>query len=247
MGEETRGFQGYSKRGVPAPDDELTRVGPNTPAGEWLRRSWQPVALSSDLADLPVALDILGEELVLFRDKAGRTGLLNRHCSHRGASLEYGIVMERGIGCCYRRWHYDIDGTLIATPAEPSGRIRDRVVHGAYPTQEYEGLVFAYLGPSAAMPRFPRFDTQAIEGTLAVPFALEAPCKWLQVYENTQDPVHVVYLHTRMIGPQFGAAAGADELSEFGAIVVDSLIETAGQSAQCRRARLERLLAERHR
>ena len=155
--------------------------------------------------------------------------------------------MERGIGCCYRRWHYDIDGTLIATPAEPSDRIRDRVVHGAYPTQEYEGLVFAYLGPSAAMPRFPRFDTQAIEGTLAVPFALEAPCNWLQVYENTQDPVHVVYLHTRMIGPQFGAAAGADELSEFGAIVVDSLIETAGQSAQCRRARLERLLAERHR
>ena len=215
MGEETRGFQGYSKRDVPGPDDELTRVGPNTPGGEWLRRSWQPVALSSDLADLPFALDILGEELVLFRDKGGRTGLLNRHCSHRGASLEFGIIMERGIACCYHGWHYDIDGTLIATPAEPSDRIRDRVVHGAYPTREHEGLIFAYLGPPAAMPPFPRFDTQAIEGTLAVPFALETPCNWLQVYENTEDPVHVVYLHTRMSGPQFGAASGAEQVIDY--------------------------------
>ena len=215
MGEEARGFQGYAKRDVPAPDDELTRVGPNTPAGEWLRRSWQPVALSSDLADLPVALDILGEELVLFRDKAGRTGLLNRHCSHRGASLEFGIIMERGIACCYHGWHYDIDGTLIATPAEPNDRIKERVVHGAYPTREHEGLIFAYLGPPAAMPSFPRFDTQAIDGTLAVPFALVTPCNWLQVYENTQDPVHVVYLHTRMSGPQFGAASGADQVIDY--------------------------------
>ena len=210
-----RGFRGYEKRDVPAPDPVLTHVGPDTPCGEWLRRSWQPVAMAIELSDLPLPVRILGEDLVVFRDKSGRTGLLHRHCSHRGASLEYGIIMERGIACCYHGWHYDIDGTLIDTPTEPTARIKDRVVHGAYPTFEFAGIVFAYLGPPDLTPPFPEFDTQAIADTEAVPFSLVTPCNWLQVYENTQDPVHVVYLHTRMTGAQFGDASGAEQEIEY--------------------------------
>jgi len=48
-----------------------------------------------------------------------------------------------------------------------------------------------------------------------VPFAIRMPCNWLQVYENTQDPVHVVYLHTRISGAQFGDASGADQAIEY--------------------------------
>ncbi len=211
----SRGFQGYSKRDIPAADPELTRVGPGTPCGEWLRRSWQPVAMTSELRDLPIAIRILGEDLVLFRDKSGSVGLLNRHCSHRGASLEYGIIMEHGISCCYHGWHYAIDGTLIDTPAEPNDRLMQRVVHGAYPTHEWHGIVFAYMGPPDLRPAFPTFDTQRIADTTSVPFSLDTPCNWLQVYENTQDPAHVVYLHTRMTGAQFGDASGADQVIDY--------------------------------
>jgi phenylpropionate dioxygenase-like ring-hydroxylating dioxygenase large terminal subunit len=210
-----RGFRGHEQRDAPAPDPELTAVGPDTPCGEWLRRSWQPVAMASELADLPLPVRILGEDLVLFRDKSGQCGLLHRHCSHRGASLEYGIIMERGIACCYHGWHYDIDGTLLATPAEPNTTLCKRIVHGAYPVREFAGIVFAYLGPAALLPPFPEFDTQAIAGTTAVPFSLVTPCNWLQVYENTQDPVHVVYLHTKMTGAQFGDASGAVQEIEY--------------------------------
>ena len=210
-----RGFIGYHKREVPEPDTELTRVGPGSPCGEWLRRSWQPIALAAELGATPLALRVLGEDLVLFRDRSGRLGLLHRHCSHRGASLEYGIVMERGLSCCYHGWHYDVDGTILATPAEPTDRIRSRLVHGAYPAQEHNGIVFAYLGPPELRPRFPVFDVQHIPDTRSVPFSLETPCNWLQVYENTQDPVHVVYLHTRMSGAQFGDASGADQVLDY--------------------------------
>ena len=123
--------------------------------------------------------------------------------------------MERGLACCYHGWHYDIDGTLIDTPNEPTTRIKDRVVHGAYPTREFAGIVFAYFGPPHLIPAFPEFDTQTIAGTQAVPFSLAIPCNWLQVYENTQDPVHVVYLHTRMTGAQFGDASGAEQEIEY--------------------------------
>ncbi len=70
-------------------NDALTRTGPGTPGGDLLRRYWQPVALASELpaGSAPVPVDLLGEELVLFRDENGRVGLLDRHCCHRGTDL----------------------------------------------------------------------------------------------------------------------------------------------------------------
>ena len=77
----------------------LTRVGAGTPMGELLRRYWHPVALARDLTGgNPVKfVRILGEDLVLFRDKKDRVGLIGDRCCHRGASLSYGRVEERGI------------------------------------------------------------------------------------------------------------------------------------------------------
>jgi hypothetical protein len=54
---------------------ELTLVGPGSPMGELLRRYWHPVGLVGDAALTPKALRVLGEDLVLFRDRRGRPGL----------------------------------------------------------------------------------------------------------------------------------------------------------------------------
>jgi hypothetical protein len=100
---------------------------------------------------------------------------------------------------------------VLDTPGElPGSAVGRGVCQGAYPVHVHDGLVFAYLGPPEARPPFPVYDT-ARAGADAVPFSLEMPCHWLQVFENTQDPVHVVYLHTRMSGQQFGDASGATQ------------------------------------
>src|SRR6266567_5461764 len=85
-------YSAYHHRARPPVDAELTRVGPGTPCGEYLRRFWQPVGLSAELNDLPKAIRIMGEDLVLFRNGQGRVGLLHLHCSHRGTSLEYAQI-----------------------------------------------------------------------------------------------------------------------------------------------------------
>ncbi len=216
MDSDFNAFTGHLKRSIPEPDHELTSVGPDTPCGEWMRRSWQPIAMTSEVGDLPLALRILGEDLVLFRDKSGRLGLLHKHCSHRGASLEYGVIMERGISCCYHGWHFDVDGRILDTPAEPpESQIKNRLRHGAYPLHEFNGLIFAWMGPPSAIVPFPVYDTCTMPGTTAAPFSIEMPCNWLQIFENTQDPVHVVYLHTRMSGAQFGDASGAEQVIDY--------------------------------
>src|SRR5581483_7468534 len=152
-------YGAYFHRDVPEEDVELTRVGPGTPCGEYLRRFWQPVGLSAELADLPKAIRIMGEDLVLFRDGRGRIGLLELHCSHRGTSLEYAQVETDGLRCCYHGWMYGADGKVLDTPGEPpESNVKERFYHGAYPTREYRGLIFAYMGPPDKQPEFPIFD-----------------------------------------------------------------------------------------
>ena len=112
-------YLGYDTRFSTEADDELTKVGPGTSCGEYLRRFWHPVGISSELAELPRAIRILGEDLVLFRDKAGQIGLVHKRCPHRRASLEFGTCDEHGIRCCYHGWYFGIDGTLLDAPGQP--------------------------------------------------------------------------------------------------------------------------------
>jgi nitrite reductase/ring-hydroxylating ferredoxin subunit len=204
-------FDGYRRREVPRPDPELTEVGPGTPCGEYLRRFWQPVAFARELTETPLRARILGEDLVVFRDRGGRVGVLHLHCAHRGTSLEFGIPLERGLRCCYHGWVYDVDGRCLETPGEPAGsRLKERIWQGAYPTHEFAGLVFAYLGPPDRRPAFPMYDSYDVQGHTLMPAAkFTLPCNWLQVKDNSMDPVHTAFLHALSSGYQFTPAFGA--------------------------------------
>ena len=126
---------------------ELAHVGRGTPAGEWLRRYWLVAGTANELHDIPVGLKMLGEELVLFRDLKGNLGLVGMHCPHRGSSLEYGDIEERGIRCPYHAWLFDVAGNCLEQPAEPKdSQFYKKVKHLSYPVRELGGLIFAYLG-----------------------------------------------------------------------------------------------------
>ena len=191
-------YRAYHHRERPEEDAELTHVGPGTPCGEYLRRFWQPIITSEELQDLPRRLRIMGEDLVAFRDKSGAVGLLELHCPHRGTSLEFGLVSEKGLRCCYHGWLFDVDGKILETPGEPpESTLKDRLYHGAYPVHEYCGLVFAYMGPPDQQPAFPILDTFHLPGyQLVARPGYIWPCNWLQVKENSMDPAHLAFLHT---------------------------------------------------
>ena len=208
MSEETRwaekAFDGYAIRNPLLPDIDLLGVGPATPGGEYLRRFWHPVAMSDQLKGRPVAIRILGEDLVVFRDLSGNVGLLHKHCAHRGASLEFGRIAENGIRCCYHGWHYNVDGSIIETPGEPEdSTIRHKICQGAYPVEEFRGLIFAYMGPPQDKPLFPYLDSMQAPGDEMLPYSIHSPNNWLQETENAMDPFHSVFLHGRISGPQF--------------------------------------------
>jgi len=175
----------------------ITRIGPGTSAGGVLRSFWQPVALAEELADpRPCkAVRLLGQDLVLFRDEAGRLGLLDRDCPHRGADLSFGRLENGGLRCAFHGWLFDVAGQCLETPAEPEGStLCQRIRQRAYPVEEKNGILFAYLGEGAP-PAFPQFDCFVAPEAYTFAFKGLFDCNWLQALEVGIDPAHTSFLH----------------------------------------------------
>jgi phenylpropionate dioxygenase-like ring-hydroxylating dioxygenase large terminal subunit len=210
-------------RPQPAYDRDITEVGPGTPCGEWMRRYWHPIALSSTVEPRPQNVRVLGEDLIVFRDRKGRPGLLYPRCAHRGTTLYYGHCEDEGIRCCYHGWLFSVDGRCLDQPCEPGGAAHniETIRQPWYHVEERYGLLWAYMGPPAKKPVLPRYDT--LEGIgpdeqlVCTGSSFGAggddtveivPCNWLQDWENIMDPFHVPILHTTFSGVQFVAEMG---------------------------------------
>lgn len=213
---------------TPSHNADLTEVRRGTPMGELLRRYWLPVGLSADATDLPGQVRALGEDLILFRDKQGRPGLVHPRCVHRGSSLLYGRVDDRGIRCCYHGWAFDVQGRCTDQPCEPqNGLHRGKVRQPWYPVEERYGLIFAYMGPPEKRPLLPRYPALERIGAGETLFTDDhnigsgrfetgpVPFNWLQHFENILDPGHFLWLHYFHSGPQFGSRYGELDKLDF--------------------------------
>jgi 5,5'-dehydrodivanillate O-demethylase len=178
---------------------DLTTVAAGTPMGALMRHYWQPIAASSQLPAHGVKpVKVLGESLVLYRDRSGGLGLVAERCPHRGAGMIYGVPEEHGLRCAYHGWCWDAAGRCTDQPYEqtedPGSTFKDRVRITAYPVEEVAGLIFAYLGPEPA-PLVPNWDLfTRLDAPREIGMAV-LPCNWLQIVENALDPVHVEWLH----------------------------------------------------
>jgi len=196
----------------PSYDTELVEVGRGTPCGEMLRRYWHPIATAEEVTDLPLSVRVLGEDLILFRTPQAGYGLVYPRCAHRGTSLLYGKIEERGIRCCYHGWLFDTRGRCLEQPCERDCGKVAKYRQPWYPVEERYGLVFAYLGPLERQPVLPRYDVLetlaedeklVANGTFVGTDPARYPCNWLQIHENAMDSWHVFILHSTFSNVQF--------------------------------------------
>jgi phthalate 4,5-dioxygenase len=177
----------------------ITRVGPGTPMGNFMREYWVPAMLSSECptADSdPLRVMLLGEQLIAFRDSNGKLGLVANNCPHRGASLFFGRNEEAGLRCVYHGWKFDVEGNCIDMPNEPAeSDFRTKVKAVAYPVQERGGLAWAYLGPRTTPPPLPDLEGNMQPGAENFVRATQLNSNWLQIMEGDIDTSHVAFLH----------------------------------------------------
>ncbi|MBM2810074.1 MAG: pobA 2 [Chloroflexi bacterium] len=186
---------------------DFVRTGPGTLAGRYMRAFWQPVRIAADLQPgraLPIR--IMSEDFTLYRGEAsphpsplpegegtGQPHLLAFRCAHRGTQLSTGWVEGDNLRCFYHGWTYGPDGQCVEQPAEPEpfcSRIRIR----SYPTREYLGLIFAYLGEGEP-PEFPRLAEYEHPEFVQEVSALAWPGNFFAQIDNAVDQCHTAITH----------------------------------------------------
>jgi phthalate 4,5-dioxygenase len=182
-----------------AENDFLTRTGPGTAMGALFRRYWIPALAAAELPEPdgpPVRVTLLSEPLVAFRDSAGRPGLIDAFCAHRGASLWFGRNEEGGLRCAYHGWKYDVTGQCVEVPSEPpeSGYCR-RIRLTSYPCIERGDVIWTYMGPPELMPPPPEFEWTTVPQSHRYVSRRLQDCNYLQALEGGIDSVHVSFLH----------------------------------------------------
>ncbi len=185
-------------------NETLCRVGPGTPMGAMMRRYWHPVCTSEQLPQPdcpPLRVTLLGENLVVFRDTAGRVGVFDELCMHRGASLALGRVEEGGIRCLYHGWKFSVGGEVLETPNQRDPKYKARMKAPAYPVREEGGVVWTYLGPKDLEPPFSRYAFMDAKAEHRVVLRVNVACNYLQLVEGGEDSSHVGVLHTNMARP----------------------------------------------
>lgn len=191
----------------------LAHVGRGTPLGDTMRRYWHPVATSAELpypdCD-PLRTKVLGERLVVFRDSAGKVGVMDELCMHRGASLALGRVEDGGIRCLYHGWKFSVDGTILETPNLAEARVRERLKAPAYPARESGGLIWAYLGPAELEPPFRHFAFADASEENRVVLRINVKANFLPLWEGGADTSHVTLLHSNVARPSWALKDGMD-------------------------------------
>ena len=182
-----------------ATNHRLTRIEGQAPMGDLLRRYWHPIAGASELDTAPIKpLRLFGEELVLYRDRSGEHGLIDRRCPRRSADLANGYVDAEGLRCGYHGWNLNADGAVSAMPYDdvvmPGSRLKELCTIPAYPVRELADLLWAYFGPLPA-PELPVWEMFTRTQGFCESVISAVPCNWLQCQENAIDPVHFEWLH----------------------------------------------------
>ncbi len=185
-----------------ADNDLITRVGPGTVMGAYVRRFWVPCLLSEELPEPdcpPVRVRMYGEDLVAFRDTSGRAALLDRYCPHRLASLYFGRNEQDGLRCAYHGWKFDASGACVDMPSEPAGSsFAAKVRVRSYPVQEAGGVVWGYLGPEGTAPPLPQLTWAGVPEAHRYVSKSVQQGNWLQALEGGIDSSHISFLHATL-------------------------------------------------
>ncbi|MBM2811883.1 MAG: hypothetical protein HW416_2642 [Chloroflexi bacterium] len=185
-----RTVQSYTDEGW----HDLVHTGPGNLAGRYLRGFWQPVYRASDL---PIGrakpIRMMSEDFTLYRGESGIPHLLDFRCAHRRTQLSTGWVEGEDLRCFFHGWKYNPSGQCIEQPVEPEPFCEKVRIRG-YPTEEYLGFVFAYLGEGdpPPLPRFPRLE---VDDETVVRTCSSSISDHNLFNTMVTDPTHLQFVH----------------------------------------------------
>lgn len=178
-------------------------------AAAGFRGYWYPVAFSSHITNKPTAVTLLGERIMVMRDR-GTVYALKDRCPHRGVPLSYGNQQFPGtVSCVYHGWTFDLKtGDLAAAITDgPNSPICHKVTQPTFETAERLGLVWIFVGEGEQAPPIDEQLPEELVGNPAVVGVRIQPREgnWRFACENGYDEGHAKYLHRTSLWRLFKA------------------------------------------
>lgn len=157
--------------------------------------SWYAVAFSDQLpAGAVLGRRLGGQELVIYRTRAGLVNAVEAFCPHLGAHLAYGgAVVGDDIRCPFHGFQFAPDGECTATGygTKPPRKARLTLI----PVREIHGIVLAYYDSQQAQPAWepPSYDDEGWSPLLHT--TLELRDHPQETVENAVDVGHFAIVH----------------------------------------------------
>lgn len=166
-----------------------------------LKNVWYVAALSTELADTPLARRICSLPVVLYRQQSGEPAALIDRCPHRFVPLSIGKICEDSLVCGYHGLAYDKTGKCIANP---QGTVTRSLDITAYTTLEKYGLIWIWMGNPAladpdAIPDFSHLDNPAMRPQYGY---LWTDAHFELMTDNIMDLSHIEFLHANTLGTE---------------------------------------------
>ena len=167
---------------------------------ELLTNEWYVAAPAARLARgamLPVTL--LGQQVLLLRDKTGAVSALRDFCPHRGMPLRYGAFDGCEVECCYHGWRFDMAGACTTIPSlieEKTDITKIKTVN--FHCIEKDGLLWVFV-PDIARPTLPDAPPPDMPTSVGNGFrhvdSLHFPCMIDHAVIGLMDPAHGPFVH----------------------------------------------------
>ncbi len=165
-----------------------------------LREAWYYAAPSAALRRGGVlSRMMLGEKVLIGRDRAGAAFALRDICPHRGMPLSAGTFDGTEIECCYHGWRFACDGRCAAIPSLVAGQTFDlaHVAVPSYAAREVQGNVWVFFGSDpAAAPDIPHLDGFAESAAPRLIETMRFAAAIDHAVIGLMDPAHGPFVHS---------------------------------------------------
>jgi phenylpropionate dioxygenase-like ring-hydroxylating dioxygenase large terminal subunit len=165
-----------------------------------LREAWYYAAPGREVGrGRTIARVMLGEKVLVGRDRAGAVFALRDICPHRGMPLSFGAFDGAQLECCYHGWRFATDGRCTAIPSLVPGQAFDlaRIAVARYPAREVQGNIWVFFGsdPGTA-PDIPMLEGFAESAAPQVVETMHFAAPIDHAVVGLMDPAHGPFVHS---------------------------------------------------
>ena len=165
-------------------------------SSSYLRNAWYVAALSGEIGRQLTPVQVLGEKIVLFRDRKGQPVALEDACPHRKLPLSQGRINGDRVECGYHGLTFDASGACVRAPTQT--RIPPLARVHSYPAVDKYGLLWIWMGDPSDAQETDLIEIEHADDTgwhLTRGAALSCRCNYLYLMDNLLDPSHVSWVH----------------------------------------------------